>query len=114
LTSDEIRAIHVRPYTKALQYTQLSTPDTIEQVSKSTREEILAKDGEAGLVVAENAVFGELSTYLRLCIATSGGGRGAAARGACWDYLFGQGPGPAPRILPATSWTRNSSTCVLN
>ena len=44
----------------------------------------------AGLVIAENAVFEQLSTHIRCCVSTSGGGRGAAARGACWDYLFGQ------------------------
>jgi len=74
---------------KALGYTPLSTPRLVEQVTDSTREEIFAEDGEAGLVVAENAVLQQLSTMLRCCVATAGGGRGAAARGDCWDYLFG-------------------------
>ena len=60
---------------KALGYTPLSTPRLVEQVTDSTREEIFAEDGEAGLVVAENAVLQQLSTMLRCCVATAGGGR---------------------------------------
>lgn len=75
---------------KTLGYTPLSTPALIEQVTSSTREEILAEDGEAGLVIAENAVLEQLSTMIRCCVATSGGGKGATARGDCWDYIFGQ------------------------
>jgi shikimate kinase len=75
---------------KALGYTPLSTPALIEQVTDSTREAILKEDGVAGLVLAENAVLEQLSTMIRCCVATSGGGKGAAARGDCWDYIFGQ------------------------
>lgn len=75
---------------KALKYTPLSTPELIERVTGSSRDEIVAEDGEAGLVIAENAVLEQLSTMLRCCTATSGGGKCATARGACWDYLFGQ------------------------
>ena len=75
---------------KTLGYTPLSTPALIEQVTSSTRKEILAEDGEAGLVIAENAVLEQLSTMIRCCVATSGGGKGATARGDCWDYIFGQ------------------------
>ena len=75
---------------KALGYTPLSTPDLIEKITDSTREQILEEDGEAGLVIAENAVLEQLSTLIRCAVGTSGGGRGATARGDCWDYLFGQ------------------------
>ena len=74
---------------KALGYTPLSTPKLIEQVTDSTREEILAEDGDAGLVLAENAVLEQLSTLIRCVVATSGGGKGATARGDCWDHIFG-------------------------
>ena len=75
---------------KALGYTPLSTPDLIEKITDSTREQILEEDGEAGLVIAENAVLEQLSTLIRCTIGTNGGGRGATARGDCWDYMFGQ------------------------
>lgn len=38
---------------------------------------------------AEAAVVESLSTYVRCCIATCGGGIGAAARSACWRHLHG-------------------------
>ena len=41
-------------------------------------------------MIAENAVLEQLSTLIRCAVGTSGGGRGATARGDCWDYLFGQ------------------------
>jgi hypothetical protein len=50
---------------KALGYTPLSTPELIERVTDSTREEIVAEDGEGGLVIAENAVLEQLSTFIR-------------------------------------------------
>ena len=75
---------------KALGYTPLSTGALIEQVTKSTRAEILAQDGDAGLVLAENAVLEQLSRMIRTCVATCGGGKGATARGDCWDHIFGQ------------------------
>ena len=66
---------------KALGYTPLSTPDLIEKITDSTREQILEEDGEAGLVIAENAVLEQLSTLIRCTVGTNGGGRGATARG---------------------------------
>ena len=73
----------------ALGYVPLSTPDLVEKITGQTRAEIVESDGEGGLVIEENAVFEQLSTQLRCVISTSGGGKGASARGACWDYLFG-------------------------
>ena len=59
----------------------------IEQVTSSTRKEILAEDGEAGLVIAENAVLEQLSTMIRCCVATSGGGKRDRARRLLGLYL---------------------------
>jgi shikimate kinase len=78
-----------RALASALGYVPLSTPDLVEKITGQTRAEIVESDGEGGLVIAENAVFEQLSTQLRCVISTSGGGKGASARGACWDYLFG-------------------------
>ena len=59
---------------KALGYT-LSPPSPRRAGHRLDPEEIFAEDGEAGLVVAENAVLQQLSTMLRCCVATAGGGR---------------------------------------
>ena len=45
--------------------------------------------GETALGGAEFVVLQELSANLRCCVATAGGGVGAAARGDCWPALFG-------------------------
>lgn len=52
-------------------------------------EEIVEAEGLAALGGAEVVVLGSLSTQIRSCIGTCGGGGGAAARGDCWCYLFG-------------------------
>lgn len=52
-------------------------------------EQIVEEEGLAALGGAEAVVLESLSTQLRSCIATCGGGRGAAARGDCWRHLFG-------------------------
>ena len=52
-------------------------------------EEIIETEGLAALGGAEVVVLSSLSTQIRSCIATCGGGGGAAARGDCWRYLFG-------------------------
>ena len=88
--NEAANAAAARAMAKALRYTPLSTPELVEKITGSTRDAIVAAEGEAGLVIAETAVFEELSTFIRCCVGTSGGGRGATARGACWDYLFGQ------------------------
>ena len=46
-------------------------------------------DAEAEALVLENSAHEQLSTFLRLVVATRGGGRGATARGDCWTWLFG-------------------------
>ena len=72
---------------KALGYTPLSTPRLVEQVTDSTREEIFAEDGEAGLVVAETVLSSSAPCSDAASPRPAVGG--AAARGDCWDYLFG-------------------------
>ena len=52
-------------------------------------DQIINEEGLAGLGGTEAVVLGSLSTQIRSCIATCGGGGGAAARGDCWRYLFG-------------------------
>lgn len=52
-------------------------------------EQITDEEGLAELGGTEAVVLGSLSTQIRSCIATCGGGGGAAARGDCWRYLFG-------------------------
>lgn len=52
-------------------------------------EDIITAEGLTALGGAEVVVLGSLSTQIRSCIATCGGGGGAAARGDCWRYLFG-------------------------
>lgn len=52
-------------------------------------QEIVEQEGLAELGGTEAVVLGSLSTQIRSCIATCGGGGGAAARGDCWRYLFG-------------------------
>ena len=75
---------------RGLRYTPLSAPKLVEQVTGQSAAEILAEEGDAGLAAAEAAVLKQLSTMIRCCVATGGGGTGASARGDCWDYLFGQ------------------------
>lgn len=51
---------------------------------------LVASEGLAALGAAEVLVLEKLSTQVRACIGTCGGGGGAAARGNAWRYLFGQ------------------------
>ena len=73
---------------KALGYTPLSTLASSSRSPTRPARRFSPRMAKP-LVVAENAVLQQLSTMLRCCVATAGGGRGAAARGDCWDYLFG-------------------------
>lgn len=45
--------------------------------------------GLDALALSEVAVLSQLSNQLRTCISTCGYGGGAAARDACWRYLYG-------------------------
>ena len=53
-------------------------------------DSLVASEGLAALGAAEVLVLEKLSTQVRACIGTCGGGGGAAARGNAWRYLFGQ------------------------
>ena len=53
-------------------------------------DSLVALEGLTALGAAEVLVLEKLSTQVRACIGTCGGGGGAAARGNAWRYLFGQ------------------------
>mmetsp|Transcript_8227 Transcript_8227/g.30511 ORF Transcript_8227/g.30511 Transcript_8227/m.30511 type:complete len:268 (-) Transcript_8227:1068-1871(-) len=78
-----------------LQYSPVSVPALIASSEAVGAVEADEGDGAAGLdadaarLVIENSAHEQLSTFLRLCVATCGGGRGATARGDCWAWLFG-------------------------
>jgi len=78
-----------------LQYSPVSVPALIASSEAAGAVEADEGDGAAGLdadaarLVIENSAHEQLSTFLRLCVATCGGGRGATARGDCWAWLFG-------------------------
>jgi len=61
----------------------------VQNALSCSPQEIVEKEGLAELGGTEAVVLGSLSTQIRSCIATCGGGGGAAARGDCWLYLFG-------------------------
>lgn len=61
----------------------------VQNALSCSPQEIVEKEGLAELGGTEAVVLGSLSTQIRSCIATCGGGGGAAARGDCWRYLFG-------------------------
>ena len=88
----------------------------------------MASEGLAALGAAEVLVLEKLSTQVRACIGTCGGGGGAAARGNAWRYLFGQltiwigehrlrGTALLPQVgmhslfAQLTAWTGESNPC---
>ncbi|KAK9820240.1 hypothetical protein WJX72_007827 [[Myrmecia] bisecta] len=71
-----------------LEYVPLDTKSIVEQLLKCSVEELVAQEGITSLALVEAAALESLSTNIRCCIATCGGG-GAAARGDCWRHLFG-------------------------
>lgn len=87
-------------------YTPLHASSILEQMSKKTVEQLIKEDGEEELGslkhrsllqvvcyvdvgLSEAMVFESLSDHIRCVISTCGGGVGAAARAACWRYIFG-------------------------
>eukprot|EP00210_Caulerpa_lentillifera_P000467 g450.t1 len=73
-----------------LKYSPLHTPLILRQLKNKTVNEIIAEDGgEEELGLSEVMVFESFSSYLRCVISTCGDGIGAAARAACWRYIFG-------------------------
>mmetsp|Transcript_15605 Transcript_15605/g.26291 ORF Transcript_15605/g.26291 Transcript_15605/m.26291 type:complete len:310 (+) Transcript_15605:69-998(+) len=72
-----------------LRYAPMETETIIEQVTKMPISDLIAQEGSTALGGAEFVVLQELSANLRCCVATAGGGVGAAARGDCWPALFG-------------------------
>lgn len=68
----------------------LSTEDLMLRLGNaSSMEDFIAENGLEGLGSVEAALLEQLSTQLRCCIATAGGGSGAAAREDSWRHLFG-------------------------
>ena len=91
-------------------------------------DSLVASEGLAALGAAEVLVLEKLSTQVRACIGTCGGGGGAAARGNAWRYLFGQltiwigehrlrGTALLPQVgmhslfAQLTAWTGESNPC---
>lgn len=56
------------------EYTCLSTDTLVESISKSSVPEIIDEHGYDGLREAESVVLKELSSHIRLCVATIGAG----------------------------------------
>lgn len=85
------RALAVR-----LGYSPVSVPALVRSTAAMERDDD-GDDGDDGeevdeataALVLENSAHEQLSTFLRLVVATCGGGRGATARGDCWTWLFG-------------------------
>ena len=84
------RALAVR-----LAYSPVSVPALLESTMARGAEEGMTVDDDddmsedAKALVLENSAHEQLATFLRVCVATCGGGRGATARGDCWTWLFG-------------------------
>lgn len=83
-----------RALAKRFGYACVSVPALVESAASAVSDEdeddeSAAATPEAKRLMLENSAHEQLSTYLRLCVATSGGGRGATARGDCWTWLFG-------------------------
>ena len=73
-----------------LGYSPVSVPALVASTAAMERDgEGEEADAEAAALVLENSAHEQLSTFLRLVVATRGGGRGATARGDCWTWLFG-------------------------
>ena len=76
-----------------LGYSPVSVPALVASTAAMERdgeeEEEKEAEAEAAALVLENSAHEQLSTFLRLVVATRGGGRGATARGDCWTWLFG-------------------------
>ena len=76
----------------ALDYSPISLPklagDFVARESKPGGR--VEGEDPAGAAVAAEALFlEELSTHVRLAVATAGGGGGAAARWAVWRHIYG-------------------------
>jgi hypothetical protein len=82
-----------RSLAKHLGYSPVSVPaliaSSVESGAVESEESDETLSEEARALLLENGAHEQLSTYLRLCVATAGGGRGATARGDCWTWLFG-------------------------
>jgi len=93
--SERANDVVARALAKQLMYSPVSVPALIASSEAAGAVEADEGDGAAGLdqaaarLVIENSAHEQLSTFLRLCVATCGGGRGATARGDCWAWLFG-------------------------
>ena len=78
-----------------LAYAPVSVPALLESTRARGAEEGMTVDDDdelsedAKALVLENSAHEQLATFLRVCVATCGGGRGATARGDCWTWLFG-------------------------
>jgi len=72
-----------------LGYAPLHTCRLLAALEASAADGHEGSTQNAGEAVAEAMLLEELSTVVRCCVATLGGGRGAAARGDCWRHLFG-------------------------
>jgi len=85
------RALAVR-----LGYSTVSVPALVRSTAAMERDDDDDDDDDGeevddatAALVLENSAHEQLSTFLRLVVATCGGGRGATARGDCWTWLFG-------------------------
>ena len=90
-----LRASHSFPYlllqiARQLEYIPLSTGAVIEQATGVSIGAFRDENGEDELGMAEVQVVVGLSTQVRSCISTLGGGYGAAAREGAWRYMHGQ------------------------
>lgn len=88
--STELNCELARQLARTLGYTPLATCAILQQLTGQSIDGLVASEGLAALGAAEVLVLEKLSTQVRACIGTCGGGGGAAARGNAWRYLFGQ------------------------
>jgi shikimate kinase len=79
----------VRVLATRLGYTPLLLGAMIEQLAGQGWPALLQAEGAASLALAEAQILEQLSTQGRTCVATVGGGQGAAARSAVWRHLHG-------------------------
>ena len=89
-----VNEVVARRLAMRLGYSPVSVPALVASTAAMERdgegeEGETEVDAEAAALVLENSAHEELSTFLRLVVATRGGGRGATARGDCWTWLFG-------------------------
>jgi len=88
--SDALNEAVAQHLAQRLGYAPLCLRLLLERLSGQTWSALQEEEGaQDSLAVAEAQVLEELSTQGRTCVATVGGGCGAAARGACWRFLHG-------------------------